>query len=131
MNLLDEQVRSDQRLLLAQWKIPFRQIGKDIAASGIKDDNIIPFLHRLNCPTLFTHDQGFFRRQLLHPSYGLVWLDVSDIEAASYVRRFLNHPDFDTQAKRLGTVARAHHDGIDFYQRHRARLRRAGWPSAH
>ena len=127
MNLLDEQVRADQRLLLAQWRIPFRQIGKDIAAPGIKDENIIPFLHRLKRPTLFTHDQGFFRRQLLHPCYSLVWLDASDIEAAGYIRRFLKHPRFSTATRRMGVVARVHHDGIHFWQGHRLTLQTAPW----
>ena len=127
MNLLDEQVRADQRLLLARWRIPFRQIGKDIATSGIKDENIIPFLHGLKRATLFTHDQGFFRRQLLHPGYSLVWLDASDIEAAVYIRRFLKHPFFYTTASRMGVVARVHHDGIQFWQRHHPALQTARW----
>jgi hypothetical protein len=42
MILLDEQFRADPRLLLTRWRIPFRQIGRDIAPSGIKDVNIIP-----------------------------------------------------------------------------------------
>jgi hypothetical protein len=44
MILLDEQVRSDQRVLLTRFGIAFRQIGKDTATSGIKDENIVPFL---------------------------------------------------------------------------------------
>jgi hypothetical protein len=127
MNLLDEQVRADQRLLLAGWRIRFRQIGKDIAASGIKDENIIPFLHGLKRPTLFTHDQGFFRRQLLHPGYSLVWLDARDIEAAVYIRRFLKHPFFSTSARRMGIVARVHNDAIQFWQGHRHDLQTARW----
>jgi hypothetical protein len=128
VNLLDEQVRADQRLLLARWRIPFRQIGKDIAASGIKDENLIPFLHGLKCPTLFTHDQDFFNRQLLHPSYALAWLDVSDIEAAIYIRRFLKHPRFSTSARRRGIVARVHPGGVHFWQRHLPVLQNAPWP---
>lgn len=34
MILLDEQIRADQRVLLSRSRIPFRQIGKDIAPSG-------------------------------------------------------------------------------------------------
>jgi hypothetical protein len=127
MNLLDEQVRADQRLLLTRWRIPFRQIGKDIAPSGIKDENIIPFLHGLKRPTLFTHDQGFFDRELAHSGYCLVCLQTSDIEAALYVRRFLKHPRFDTQAKRMGHVVRAHHDAIHFWERNRPGPRRVEW----
>jgi hypothetical protein len=127
MNLLDEQVRADQRLLLSRWRIPFRQIGRDIAESGIKDENIIPFLHRLKRPTLFTHDEGFFSRQLVHPAYSLVWLDTSDVEAALYIRRFLKHSSFSTTAKRMGVVARVHHDGVHFWQHHRPALQTARW----
>jgi hypothetical protein len=58
VNVLDEHVRADQRLLLARWRIPYRQIGRDIAPASIKDENILPYLHNLKRPTLFTHDRG-------------------------------------------------------------------------
>ena len=35
MNLLDEHVRDDQRALLRQAHIPFRQVGKELSSSGI------------------------------------------------------------------------------------------------
>jgi hypothetical protein len=127
MNLLDEQMRQDQRRLLAQWGIRFRQIGREIAPSGIQDADIIPFLHTLKYPTLFTHDQGFFKARWVHPRYCLVRLDVSDIEAATYIRRFLRHPRFDSRAKRMGVVARVHHDGIQFYARGQASVQRLEW----
>jgi hypothetical protein len=130
MNLLDEQVRADQRLLLNQWRIPFRQIGKDVAASGIKDENIIPFLHGLKHPTFFTHDKGFFERKFLHPNYCLIWLDVDDTEAAVYIRRLLRHPRFHTQAKRMGLVGRAHHRSIHFWQRNRTGLQQVSWQAS-
>ena len=38
VNLLDENIRDDQRALLRKWRIPFRQIGKEISRSGIKDE---------------------------------------------------------------------------------------------
>jgi|SRR6267142_857076 len=103
MILLDEQIRADQRLLLARSRIRFRQIGKDMAAAGIKDENIIPFLLTLKRPTLFTHDHGFFQSSLAHSRYCLVLLAESDIEAAFYIRRFLRHSRFNTTRKRMGT----------------------------
>ncbi len=127
MILVDEQVRADQRLLLTRWRIPFRQIGRDIAPSGIKDPNIIPFLLTLKQPTLFTHDHGFFQLRLIHARYCLVLLAESDVEAAVYIRRFLSQPGFNTKAKRMGTIARVHHDGISFWQRNRATLQRVEW----
>lgn len=127
MNLLDEQMRADQRALLSRWGIPFRQIGREIAPAGIQDADIIPWLQSLNRPTFFTHDQGFFNRVRVHPGYGLVWLNVSDVLAAEYIRRTLRHPRFDTKAKRMGVVARAHPDGIQFWVRGEGRLKNLSW----
>lgn len=127
MILLDENIRQDQGIQLRQWRVPFRHLADDLARSGIQDPEIIPLLHRLKQPTFFTHDRDFFQRKLVHPACCLVWLDVFDGEAAKFIRAFLKHPIFDTAAKRLGIVARAHHDGIHFWQRNRTALQRAGW----
>jgi hypothetical protein len=61
MNVLDENVRDDQRALLRRWRIPFRQIGKELAVSGVQDPDVIALLHTLKRPTLFTQDRVFFR----------------------------------------------------------------------
>jgi|SRR6266850_1732276 len=127
MILLDEQIRADQRLLLARSRIRFRQIGKDMAAAGIKDENIIPFLLTLKRPTLFTHDHGFFQSSLAHSRYCLVLLAESDIEAAFYIRRFLRHSRFNTIRKRMGTIARVHCEAIHFLQRDYPNMQRADW----
>ncbi|MEO8352110.1 MAG: hypothetical protein ABI680_10290 [Chthoniobacteraceae bacterium] len=37
---------------------------------------------------------------------------MADEHGARYVRRFLRHPDFDSSAKRLGKIIRAHSDGL-------------------
>ncbi|MBU6400645.1 MAG: hypothetical protein KGS61_10025 [Verrucomicrobia bacterium] len=127
MNLLDENFPQDQLPLLKEWHVFFRLIGKDIARFGAKDPVIIPLLHRQGGATFFTLDWDFFEAALCHPAYGLVWLDVRADDAAYFVRRFLKHPRFKTQAQRMGIVARAHHEGIDFWQRHRAALQHARW----
>ena len=127
MIVLDEQMREDQRRILADWRIPFRQIGRELAVSGIQDENIIPFLLTLKRPTFFTHDQGFFKAQLCHPGYCLVWLDVSDIEAGYYIRRFLRQRAVNTHAKRMGMVARVHRDGLHFWRRQRASVSQISW----
>lgn len=127
MNLLDENIRDDQRMFLRQWRIPFRQIGKEISHSGIKDENIIPFLHRLHRTTLFTRDEDFFKSPLCHSHYALVYLDVSDTETAEFIRRFLKHPAFDTQAKRLGVVARVRPSGVQFWRKGKSGLQKVGW----
>ena len=61
MNLLDENIREDQRIVLKQLRIPFRQIGYEIAPGGTQDDNVIPLLHRLKRPTFFTQDKDFLK----------------------------------------------------------------------
>jgi hypothetical protein len=33
-----------------------------------------------------------------------------------FIRRFLRHSRFRTQAQRIGTVVRVHHEGISFWQ---------------
>lgn len=116
MNLLDENVRDDQQALLRQWRIPFRQIGKEISRAGIHDDDLLPLLHRLKRPTLFTQDEDFFKARLCHRAYCLVWLDVRYIEVAFFIRRFLRHPEFRTQAERMGRVVRVHPDGVQYWQ---------------
>lgn len=127
MNLLDENIPTEQRDLLRAWGVHCRVIGQDIAQLSIGDDNIIVLLHGLKSTTLFTRDEDFFKRELCHPAYGLVWLDLAPEEAAMFVRRFLRHPLFRTKASRLGVSARAHHDGIHFWQRNHSRLQSAAW----
>jgi hypothetical protein len=64
-------------------------------------------LHRERRATFFTRDLGFYDRSLCHSRYCLVCLVVLKAEAALFVRRVLTHPEFSTQAKRLGNVIRA------------------------
>lgn len=129
MNLLDENFPDDQLSLLKHWRIRVRQIGTDVAQLGAKDTQIIPALHRVGSVTFFTQDEDFFDPALCHPAYCLVWLDVRADDAACYLRRFLKHKRFNTVAKRMGIVARAHHDGIHYWQRSGAALRSAVWPA--
>jgi len=116
MLLLDENIPAEQRQWLLRWGIRFRRIGVDLAALGTDDENLLPVLHQLPRPTFFTLDRDFFRVTWRHRNYCLVWLDVADDLAAAFIRRFLGHPAFDTQAKRMGIVARVHKEGIVFWQ---------------
>ncbi len=127
MNLLDENIRRDQGDQLRRWRVPVRLLVEDIAPSGIQDPDIIPLLHRLRRVTFFTHDQDFFRRELAHPAYCLVWLDLFDGDAARFIHLFLRHPEFSTWSRRMGVVARVHHDGIRFWRRNDARLQHVEW----
>jgi hypothetical protein len=128
MVVIDENLPASQRQLLRKWRIHFRAAGIDVSASGTQDEDLIPVLHSLAEPTFFTLDKHFFRSDWTHASYGLVWLDVSGDEAAEFVRRFLRHPSFDTQSKRLGVVARIGAAGVRFWRKGRPHLQKADWP---
>lgn len=127
MNVLDENIVAQQREQLRQWRIPFRRIGEHLAAFGAPDENLIPVLHQLKQPTFFTHDEDFFKEAFWHSGYARVYLDVSDRETAAFIRRFLKLPEFNTQTKRLGIVARVHADGVHFWRKGKAGLQKAGW----
>ncbi|HZO26335.1 MAG TPA: hypothetical protein VFH48_10145 [Chloroflexota bacterium] len=118
MNILDEDIRADQRELLRRHRIAVRQIGHDIAQKGIKDQAILPFLHGLRRPTFFTRDRGFYDGLLCHPGYCLVWLDVNKSEVADFIRRVLRHPLLSTQAKRMGLVIRVSSTDLHILRRH-------------
>ncbi len=127
LNLLDENFPDDQRSLLRLWRIPFQEIGRHAGRFGIKDDNIIPLLHRLRQVTFFTQDEDFFRHPLCHSAYCLVWLDTRADDAGYFTRRFLRHPRFNTITSRMGAVVRVHMSGIHFWRRHARALQREPW----
>jgi hypothetical protein len=116
VNVLDENIPANQRELLVRRRVRVRQIGLDVGRSGMQDAEIIPLLIRSRRPTFFTRDEDFFDRRLCHLKYALVHLDVQRQEVAIFVRRFLAHPKFDTQAKRMGTVIRISHLGLFVWQ---------------
>lgn len=118
MNVLDENISIIQRRLLKDWHIPIRHIGYEIGRKGMKDDEIIPFLLTLHHPTFFTLDWDYFKRSLGHARYCLVYLDVRQDEIATFIRRLLRHPEFDTQAKRMGAIIRLSHTGLAVWRFH-------------
>lgn len=116
MNLIDENIPAGQRVLLRGRRIAIRQIGHDIGRKGMHDEDIIPFLQRLRRPTFFTCDFDFYRPQLCHERYCLVWLDIKVSESAAYIVRVLKHGAFNTQAKRMGCVIAASATGISVWK---------------
>lgn len=77
---------------------------------------IVPLLHTLRRPTFFTRDHDFYKPDPCHSRYCLVFLDVAFDEAAEFIRRFLRHAAFRTQAQRMGKVVRVHHCGASYWQ---------------
>ncbi len=127
MNLLDENVRQDQRDLLHAWGLAVQQIGPDVGRKGMTDEEIIPLLHKLRDATLFTRDLGFAERKLCHARYCLVILVVRKDEVAIYIRRILRHPKLDTKAKRMGAVIRVSHAGFSIWRRNATKKVYIGW----
>jgi hypothetical protein len=76
VNLLDENIIDSQRLQLKSWRISVRQIGYEAGRKGMKDQEIIPFLHQLSQPTFFTRDDDFYQKELCHAGYCLVYLNI-------------------------------------------------------
>jgi hypothetical protein len=118
MNILDENISESQRQLLESWRISIKQIGVTTGRRGMKDNEIIPYLQKLRRPTFFTRDDGFFKPQLCHARYGLIYLDVEKSEAAIFIRRLLKHSEFNTQAKRTGNIIRVSHAGLSCWRLH-------------
>lgn len=128
MNLLDENIVERQHEFLREWGVIVRHIGHDIVRQGVKDEEIIPFLHALRYTTFFTLDLDFYNRQLCHTNYSLVFMNVASREAAMYIRRVLRHPALNTQAKRMGTVIRAELSGLSIWRLHAEQEDRVPWP---
>ena len=128
MNILDENVPESQRLLLRSRRVAVRQIGLDVGRAGMTDDEIIPLLHQLNRPTLFTLDADFCDRRLCHDGYCLVHLDIDEEVAAESIRRLLRHPGFNSKAKRMGHVIRVSPTVLTVWRVHDDQVRRLLWP---
>lgn len=120
MIIIDENFPDSQRQLLRGWRISFKQVAVEIGRGGMKDDEIIPMLHQLKQVTFFTLDDDFFRPDLRHAGYCLIYLDVSQYESAAFIRRVLHHPEQNTKKKRMGRVIRLSHAGLFIWELHHA-----------
>ena len=127
MTVLDENIIAGQRNQLRQWRMPFRQIGFELASQGAEDPQIIPLLLRLKQPTFFTRDFDFFKPQSCHPRYCLAWLNVRPDQAAFFIRRFLRHPAFSTRRQRMGAVVRIHTGGVAYWHHRRRERLQVDW----
>lgn len=107
MIILDYNITRDQADLLKGWRIHVQRIGVDIGLPSWDDQQeILRYLHRSKQATFFTRDSDFFRQRFCHKKYCMVEVDMSDVETAKAIQRFLRHPRFNTKAKRCGKVIR-------------------------
>jgi hypothetical protein len=127
MNILDENLPESQRQLLRSWRIPIRQIGIELGHQGMRDEEIVPLLHQLRHPTFFTRDFGFYNHRLCHAGYCIVYLAVGQYEAASFIRGFLRHLTFNTQAKRAGAVIRVSPTGLRVWHLYADKEEKVEW----
>src|SRR4051794_9631548 len=95
---------------------------------GLQDDAIVPFLCELRRPTFFTRDADFYKRTLAHARYSLVYLAIAPEETAIMVRRVLRHPEFNTEARRMGAVIRATTSGLTVWRLHLEKEVDVAWP---
>jgi hypothetical protein len=128
MNVLDENIGSDQRELLRRWHIRVRQVGYDLFAKGVPDDGIIALLRQGRRTTFFARDADFYRRHRRHARYCLVYLDVDEDEVAAYVRLFLRHPMFDAEVRRRGHVIRVAPVRLTYWRPRAEQEEQASWP---
>ncbi|HEX7183331.1 MAG TPA: hypothetical protein VF756_15955 [Thermoanaerobaculia bacterium] len=129
MIILDENIPESQWQLLRSWRIRALLIGRDVSEKGIQDDNLTRFLIEQRRPTFITRDEGFYDRKLCHARYCLVYLAVKPNESASFVRRFLRHPRFNTRSQRLGAVIRVSSAGLQMWRLHETRESFLSWTS--
>jgi hypothetical protein len=127
VNILDENIIDNQRRQLKSWRLSVLQIGYEVGRKGMKDREIIPFLHQQSQPTFFTRDDDFYDRKLCHEGYCLVYLDVRKEEAATFIRRLLRHNSFNTKAKRMGKVIRTSHVDLSVWKLHSEKEVHISW----
>lgn len=127
MFLIDENISELEVLRLRRAGVRVRLIGDDVARVGISDEDLVRSLRRLKRPVLFSQDEDFFQFQRLHKDYALVWLDVHPTQVAEYIRRFICHPEFNTQAKRMGIIARVGRSGIKYWRVDKPKLLHMAW----
>ena len=93
----------------------------------MKDQEIIALLHCLRRTIIFPRDEDFYARRLCHARYCLVYLAVAKDEVAPFVRRLLRHREFDTSAKRMGTVVRVSHVDLSVWRFHAEQALHIAW----
>ncbi len=116
MLLLDENITKDQKELLEKWGYHPKQIGVDLKYKGIADENIITFLRSSKNILFVTRDSDFYKNQLCHPAFCIVFLEVDRSECAFFVRKFLSHKKFKSNKQRVGKVIKLTQTIISYWE---------------
>jgi hypothetical protein len=122
MIILDEQLNEPELAgRIAAWYAGSVQVVTDLRPhSVIKDDSIGALLHTENEPTFVTINVTDFWRVVRSDSrFAIVCLELAiaqDYLVPVWLRRFFKLPQFNTKAKRMGTVALLRPTRIEFYR---------------
>ena len=126
--LLDHNIPQSEVQLLRRWRIHCRQVGYEVGRPEWDDaQEILRYLQRSRKITFFTRDIGFFRRRLCHKNYCIVVLTGPPTESALWIRRFLKHPEFRTQALRYRRVVKLTATALNFWQLGRDNRQKTSW----
>ena len=116
MNILDENIPEGQCRILRRGRIRFRQVGVNTGRKGMKDREVISHLHQQDRPTFFTLDRDFYKRELCHDGYCLIYLDIPAHSVAEFIRRLLRSPQLNSKSKRMGLVVRVLPTGMTIWE---------------
>jgi hypothetical protein len=99
----------------------------------ILDDRVPEILQTQKQPTFVTIDGGFWRRNLCHPDYAVLYFALRADQQEllpDLLRALLRQPDFRTRAKRMGKVARVSSIRLEWWQFGVAKLQQVAWAGA-
>lgn len=85
----------------------------------ILDDRVPEILRTLRHPTFVTIDQDFWKRDLCHPRYCILYFALREDQQRllpNLLRALLRLPQFRTRTARMGKLARVSADHIDFWE---------------
>ena len=132
MIVLDEQLLGrDLEIDIAKWYRGRVLYITDLRPGTVIKDEAIPgLLRRQNQPTFVTiNERDFWRKIQADNRYCVVCFTLPDSRAneiAGKLRRLLQHPLFDTKAKRMGKVVRLTDVEANFYTDIRGRSVKIG-----
>jgi hypothetical protein len=130
--VVDEQIDYDKvTALLKRW-ITAEQIGYEVGHKGFSDERITSLLLRLKRRTLVTIDREFYRRQLRHAGYCLIYFDFRPSQQSQIpilLRRLFQIPGFRTIRERMGKVVKVSATGISYWQLGVQEEQHLDWPS--
>ena len=123
--VLDEQI-GDVLYRMLKRRRSFDKVGDGFGQRGIQDERIYHLLHGTG-KTFHSQDSDHYHPNNRHQSYCLVYYEVKDAELVDYILRFLNHPEFNAHAKRLGKVIKVTPQYIEYWDVGKQEKTRVEW----